>query len=331
MSYDLPPRSIVGAALVAAALMLTSGCTSTDNTGAPAPSATAPAPKVSASAPSDAAPTGNDAQICKTAGKASADLVSRTLVGVGSGDSAGMGKAYRTGLTQFSGTLKAQAAQAGDAKLRAALQEVAAAAQTLAAAPDPMTADNKAFTQAGEKLGKLCDPADAKERAKTVVDGAVGPVGSACELPVTFSVAKSWKPKAVKVEKDAVLGDLVRKGPLSVVCEVDAKPAGHIGFIRVWGGAGAKASPLKTLQAFVKTEKPRKTAYTAITVGGRPGAEAVYDKYSEFTEEIRTERAFAVQTPRGAIVVTLGGFDAEEHTAMLPAYELAKSSLRVSP
>ncbi|MFD5348217.1 lipoprotein [Streptomyces anulatus] len=37
---------------------------------------------------------------------------------------------------------------------------------------------------------------------------------------------------------------------------------------------------------------------------------------------------FAVATPDGPVVVHLGGMDTEEHTAMLPAFELAKKTLK---
>ena len=42
----------------------------------------------------------------------------------------------------------------------------------------------------------------------------------------------------------------------------------------------------------------------------------------------KEQRALAVTTKRGPVVLHLGGLDTEEHRAMLPAYELAKRTLR---
>jgi hypothetical protein len=49
----------------------------------------------------------------------------------------------------------------------------------------------------------------------------------------------------------------------------------------------------------------------------------------EVLDEQRTESAFAVATPDGPVVVHLGGLDSEEHREMLPAYELAKQTLKL--
>jgi hypothetical protein len=43
----------------------------------------------------------------------------------------------------------------------------------------------------------------------------------------------------------------------------------------------------------------------------------------------KRERILSVPVPSGAVLLVLGGFDDEEHTNMLPAYELAKKSLRI--
>jgi hypothetical protein len=55
----------------------------------------------------------------------------------------------------------------------------------------------------------------------------------------------------------------------------------------------------------------------------------VYRVYSELLGEIRTERAFAVRTPRGVVVVSLNGIESEE-AAVVSAYELAKRTLAVT-
>ncbi|WMX45272.1 lipoprotein [Streptomyces roseicoloratus] len=86
-----------------------------------------------------------------------------------------------------------------------------------------------------------------------------------------------------------------------------------------------------TLESFVKAEEgSRKAVYTETKAGALPAVEVTYAVYSEVMEETSDKRAFAVETPKGVVVVQLGGLDSEEHRAMLPAYRLAKSSLKAS-
>ncbi|WP_197701764.1 lipoprotein [Micromonospora echinospora] len=159
-----------------------------------------------------------------------------------------------------------------------------------------------------------------------VPEGArVGAPGSACDMPVTFALAESWKPKAVTVAPDNPLAELARRGPLTMVCEIDAKPAGNIGFLRVWTGEGDRLRP--SLEAFIGADAHEPT-YTELRVGDRPALEVAYQEKSQLDDTMEPERVFAVQTPQGIVAVSLDSFGSDEHTAMLPAYELAKSSLR---
>lgn len=153
--------------------------------------------------------------------------------------------------------------------------------------------------------------------------GSIGAAGSACELPVTFDLAKAWTPEAV----DAPL----RQGPVTLACEVDAKPAGHIGYLRAWTAAPGDADARTVLEAFVTAEKGASEAkYSTFKAGTLTGAEVEYLYSDEFADAPKTERAFAVTAPNGSVVVHLGGLDTEEHEAMLPAYELAKRTLRAA-
>ncbi|MFJ2416201.1 lipoprotein [Streptomyces brevispora] len=160
--------------------------------------------------------------------------------------------------------------------------------------------------------------------------GAVGGAGSGCELRVTFDVAKHWRAKAVAVDTDSEFAALARQGPVSMVCEIDAKPAGHIGFLRVWQGDGKGSTPRQALEGFVKAdEDASRITYSRTTVGKLSVAEAGYTVHSKIMDESRPARAFAVATPDGPVVVHLGGLDSQEHRGMLPAYELAKRSVRL--
>ncbi|MFJ8632277.1 lipoprotein [Streptomyces sp. NPDC093568] len=175
--------------------------------------------------------------------------------------------------------------------------------------------------------------------------GSVGAAGSACELPVTFDIAEDWKAEAVDAGTDGgdgsaapdgelaqeVADALLHQGPVTAACEVDAKPAGNIGFLRVWTGEPADADARAVLEAFVKAEDgASKAKYSAFEAGGLKGVEVKYLFTSELLEETKEESALAVATKRGPVVIHLGGMDTDEHRAMLPAYELAKKTLRAS-
>ncbi|MFD3818648.1 lipoprotein [Streptomyces rubiginosohelvolus] len=222
----------------------------------------------------------------------------------------------------------------GRGRVPAALAAVtAAAAMTLAgcsssagtgsedegSAPVPAVSGS-APAKAAEKAG-----AEAAVAAK---GGRLGGAGSACELPVTFDLAARWKPKAIELEPDSILADLAEQGTVKMVCEIDAKPAGNIGFLRVWQGEASEDDPQAVLKAFVADDpNASEAAYAQVKAGALAAAEVGYTVHSELMDESKKERAFAVTTPDGPVVVHLGGLDSDEHTAMLPAFELAKKSL----
>ncbi|MFK4268076.1 lipoprotein [Streptomyces milbemycinicus] len=186
--------------------------------------------------------------------------------------------------------------------------------------------DNK--SRKGDKSGK----GGVKVAAAS---GELGGRDTACALPVRFSLAKSWKPEAVKelAGADPELGStLLSQGPVTLVCEIDAKPAGHIGFLRVWTGdkgkAAAGSEPRQLLKAFMAGEKGvRDARYSDVKAGDLPAAEISYILDNPDLDESKRERALAVVTPKGGVVLHLGGLDSDEHDAMLPAYELAKQTM----
>ncbi|MFB7937299.1 lipoprotein [Streptomyces sp. NPDC056049] len=159
---------------------------------------------------------------------------------------------------------------------------------------------------------------------------AVGGAGTPCVLPVSFSLSEDWETKAVEAPENPDFADLVKQGPATVVCEAKAEGTPHIGFLRVWTAPKGPVRP--TLDAFVKADKSKGIALTDLGVGragGVPAVEARYSVFSELTEEWRAERAFAVTTPKGVVVVELGGLDSEEDD-MVAAYEAVKAGLKVS-
>ncbi|MCX4767163.1 lipoprotein [Streptomyces sp. NBC_01275] len=188
--------------------------------------------------------------------------------------------------------------------------------------------------------GKTKATATASAGAKVAQrGGSVGASGSACELPVTFDVAEFWKAEAVDAqEADDAGGDLadladalLHQGPVTMACEIDAKPAGKLGYLRVWTGEPGDGDARAVLEEFVSAEEGSSGAkYRSFEAAGVTGAEVEYVTTSELLEETKKERALAVSTSDGPVVLHLGGMDTEEHEAMLPAYELAKSTLRAT-
>ncbi|MFI1293914.1 lipoprotein [Streptomyces sp. NPDC020792] len=181
-------------------------------------------------------------------------------------------------------------------------------------------------------------PADTTNATGTSVHsgGTIGARGSVCELPVTFDIAEDWKAEAVDpaAAGDSPAGEevadaLLRQGPVTTVCEVDAKPAGNIGFLRVFTGPPGAGDASTVLRAFVAAEEDvSEETYRSFTTGGLEGVEVEYARTSELLDEPKKERALAVGTAQGPVVLHLGGMDTEEHEQMLCAYELARRTLR---
>ncbi|WP_330173980.1 lipoprotein [Streptomyces sp. NBC_01498] len=175
----------------------------------------------------------------------------------------------------------------------------------------------KATGPATAPPAKAPGPAPAAKKG-----GTVGPKGSACVLPATFDIAEKWTAGAVEVP--------FAQGPVSLACEIDAKPAGHIGFLRVWTGGTADDDPREALEAFTAEESPdsEDATYSEIPVGPYQAVEVAYLENSELNDSPQKRRSLAFATADGLVVMHLGGMDTAEHEAMLPAFELAKKSVR---
>ncbi|MFJ8693562.1 lipoprotein [Streptomyces roseolilacinus] len=216
---------------------------------------------------------------------------------------------------------------------------VAAAAAVLLAGCASGTAEPSAGAGTGSGAASPSAKTGAEASASPSVaaaakGGTVGAAGSACPLPVTFDVAAGWKPKKVEPIGDPdleELNDLLEQGTVTMACEIDAKPAGNIGFLRVWTDDAKGAAPRAVLESFVAADdSPSSAVYRDVRVGrggALPATEVTYTVVSELLDEPKKARALALATPRGPLVLELGGMDSEEHDAMLPAYELAKGSL----
>ncbi|MEW2634763.1 lipoprotein [Streptomyces sp. NPDC048389] len=223
--------------------------------------------------------------------------------------------------------------QVRSAALGAAVAALTMGAVTACSAetkPSPAEKAGGSAVPQGETAAK--DKETSGKEKEPAGGGQVGAAGSPCPMPVTFDLAEHWKPEAVTAPEDEEFAALFERGPVSLVCEIDAKPAGNIGFIRVWVGTGAGGDTRKALEAFVAAggEHRSEEAYTVTKAGSYDATEVTYVNTSVILDEPKKERAFAVATPKGVVVVDLGGLDSGEHEEMLPAYELAKKTVRGS-
>lgn len=302
-------RSIAAAAISAAILLSGGACTSDHPTAGP--SATA-----SASSVSVAALSAVDTAICATVKDASRDLLAFMLANPRQDHEAAIVDA----LTKFALLVQAKKADAAAPRLRDALQYLGASAEWQAISLGDRA--SAAIGDASEQVNRACgEPANDQ----LVAGDWIGTAKSPCEFPVSFQTGKGWLAVAV----GAPWGDRARKESLAMVCEIAAKPAGHIAFIRVWTDPRASGGPRRALDAYLRGEDVRNPVWSDLTLGGAPGTEVVYGAYSESLKETRTERAFAVQTPKGVVVVMVGGMDVDDK-AVVAAYELAKKTLAVN-
>ncbi|MEV4870915.1 lipoprotein [Streptomyces syringium] len=159
-------------------------------------------------------------------------------------------------------------------------------------------------------------------------DARIGTAGTACELPASFEVAKGWKPAASSADDAKMLAKLNGRTSVTAACVVDAKPAGLLGNMRVWTAARSDKSPRQVLDAFMAEEKRvSDQEFSETKVGGLPAAEVTYKESSPLLDEPSPQRALAVTTPKGTMVLHLTAFDGGEYKDMLPAFELAKKTM----
>ncbi|MFC4068342.1 lipoprotein [Actinoplanes subglobosus] len=161
----------------------------------------------------------------------------------------------------------------------------------------------------------------------------IGAKGSACELPISFQTAADWKAKPIDLKKLGELAALAKVGDFTVVCEVDAKPAGNIGFLRVHVADGLSGAPAEHLQEFVKASIGKKEASNTeiadVQIGAAQAAEASWETLDKEYDMRSKYAAFALNTKAGIVVVMLSPLDEGEFTGMQPAYELAKKSVKI--
>ncbi|WP_431893627.1 lipoprotein [Micromonospora haikouensis] len=153
----------------------------------------------------------------------------------------------------------------------------------------------------------------------------VGAPGSPCELPVTFSLPTGWTPEAVAEEATITLGGARLR------CEVDAKPAGSVGFLRVWAADGSTGDGRATLEGFLADYgRVSEIEYRRVRRGPLDLVEATFLQRSEFSGPNRQRALVADTLGGGPVLLTLGGMDTDEFEDMFPAYQLATRTFQVN-
>jgi hypothetical protein len=210
--------------------------------------------------------------------------------------------------------LHAQSSVATDPALAKAIDDLATELVPLRTGAGNLQQMIDAVTKAEAEMAPFCggDPAPVASSSAAVPAG-IGP-GTACPAPVAFDTAEKWSPEAISEVS-------VNREGRALICEIDAKPAGILGFIRVW--SVQKTSPRVALDGVIAAlRKPTGMKYRNVAAGDKTALEVSYQSGGS------SGRAFAVAASSGEIVVTdWKGLDQEEHDAGLKAYELALSSI----
>ncbi|MGC4791262.1 lipoprotein [Micromonospora sp. DT178] len=151
----------------------------------------------------------------------------------------------------------------------------------------------------------------------------VGGKGTPCELPVTFSVPAGWKVEAVR--GSAKFGE-PRLDKALMLCEIDARPTGDIGFLRVWRVDGVAGGAQEHLKHFLDAYSPEAAdaEYRRVKAGTVDAVEASYPRKDGGPVH---DRAIAISSLYGPIVLSL---DTPEPAELLPAYQLVKQSARIN-
>ncbi|PRX22489.1 lipoprotein [Actinoplanes italicus] len=190
-------------------------------------------------------------------------------------------------------------------------------------------ASDKIQAPTGAPASSAIETAPAAEKGESI-----GADGTPCEMPLSFDAAADWKATAVDAKTLGELAGLAKVGDFTVVCEIDAKPAGSIGFIRVHVADGLSGLPREHLAAFVKADGTGKEisgeTYTDVQIAGAQAAEVTWEAYSQVADQRTKYTAFALNTKAGAVVVRLAPLDEGEREGMLPAYELAKQTVKLA-
>ncbi|MEU2613957.1 lipoprotein [Micromonospora sp. NPDC007271] len=162
--------------------------------------------------------------------------------------------------------------------------------------------------------------------------GTVDAVGG-CQLPVSFALAERRVARQARIPEPEVaeaLGSLVRRGGVSVRCEIDGHLA-RAGFMRVWTSDRPATEPRPVLEAYVAAgERVSDPTYRTVRAGTVDAVEATWTSMSELTGTDEREWALAVPAGQTIVLLTTNESIVDEAADVLPGYRLAVRTLSVT-
>lgn len=163
--------------------------------------------------------------------------------------------------------------------------------------------------------------------------GKVGPAGSGCTLPVTFDLPPKWRAKTIEPvtgEMAEVADAFTKRGGSTIRCEIDGRPSGDGGFLRVWTSDDPARGPRQALEAFLAAEEEISgQEYRETKVGTLDAVEVSYLSKSSLTDENQRELAMALHTGQGTVLISISGRAFDEFKDFFPAYQLAQQTIAV--
>jgi hypothetical protein len=111
-----------------------------------------------------------------------------------------------------------------------------------------------------------------------------------------------------------------------MLCEIDARPTGSTGFLRVWRVDRVAGGAQEHLRYFLDAYAPEAAdaEYRRVKAGTVDAVEASYPREDGGTVH---DRAIAISSLYGPIVLSL---DTSDPVELLPAYQLVKQSARIN-
>ncbi len=201
------------------------------------------------------------------------------------------------------------AAAASLALLGACAGDPAAPVGPASGTPVPAASTSVSASGAAPSASAAADPAFA-DPAPAAAAGKIGP-GTECAIPATMPIAAKWSPKDAAFYRWST-------GGLTLRCEIDAKPAGVTGMIRVFAYTNADLEQALAVLMITPLFGGKTTAERKVTIGGKSGVEAALAANHE-----GPGRAFAA----GGLLVVWRAADEAEFKSGLPGYVLARDAI----
>ncbi|MEU5162018.1 lipoprotein [Streptomyces sp. NPDC020875] len=183
-------------------------------------------------------------------------------------------------------------------------------------------------------LATGCSGSDGDAKAEPAYDTKVktqriGAAGSPCALPVAFDIPAAWKVnEAVPVERTGMAVEYSE-----YLCELDARPGGGKGSIRIHNDQSRLSQPRESLERFIRagrlTER-KNVEYRDTKAGPYKAVEVSYEGYNESRKARVKDTRIAFEAPQGLVVFSVEALDPVDHDALLPELDRIKDTLKAS-